>query len=175
MTGLIIGRIYYRGRLSAAVLRSGVAINSPRSYLQDAMGVVIESGLVYLVVQLILTILFAINHPAQIILADVATQIYVSTLPSSWLCSKLCKGNCTNSHFCPCWSTKTTYVSNASSANKPRREDFSSQRSLTSSTFTKLSTGPIVVQSARAVQRGASEYGLDSYELKSWKEESVVP
>lgn len=78
VTGLIIWRIWVLGRQSQAALRRAGAAIMPRSFARDAVAVVIESGMVYLVVQLVFTVLFAINHPAQILLSDVATQIYVS-------------------------------------------------------------------------------------------------
>jgi hypothetical protein len=41
------------------------------------MGIVIESGVLYLAVQIVLVTLFAIGHPAQGIVAVIAVQIYV--------------------------------------------------------------------------------------------------
>jgi hypothetical protein len=41
------------------------------------MDIVIESGALYLAVQLVFVILFAIRHPAQGIIAVIAVQIYV--------------------------------------------------------------------------------------------------
>ncbi|EIN13037.1 hypothetical protein PUNSTDRAFT_131262 [Punctularia strigosozonata HHB-11173 SS5] len=77
VTGLIIGRIWWKGRSSHGNIgRAGGVVMLPPTYLKAATVVVIESGLVYLVVQFVLTVLFAINHPAQIMLADIATQIY---------------------------------------------------------------------------------------------------
>lgn len=78
VTGLIIGRIWWKGRsCHGNIGRAGGVVMLPPTYLKAATVVVIESGLVYLVVQFVLTVLFAINHPAQIMLADIATQIYV--------------------------------------------------------------------------------------------------
>lgn len=48
-------------------------------YVHKAAAIVIESGLIYLIAQLILVILFSIGHPAQNIVAVVACQIYVSS------------------------------------------------------------------------------------------------
>ena len=45
---------------------------------RTAMMMVVESGLLYLLVQLILVVLTALEHPAQGIVAVIAVQIYVS-------------------------------------------------------------------------------------------------
>jgi hypothetical protein len=42
-----------------------------------AIDIIIESGMLYLAVQLVFVILFAIRHPAQAILARIAVQVYV--------------------------------------------------------------------------------------------------
>jgi len=73
---LIIWRILSKGRQNQRSLRQAGAAIMPRNYARDAAGVVIESASLYLVVQLVFTALFAINHPAQILLSAVATQIY---------------------------------------------------------------------------------------------------
>jgi hypothetical protein len=82
VTSLIIGRIWWKGRATRGSIRRTGGIVLPSGYLKAAMVVVIESGMVYLLVQFVLTVLFAINHPAQIMLADIATQVYVSGCPS---------------------------------------------------------------------------------------------
>jgi hypothetical protein len=42
-----------------------------------AIDIVVESGVVYLAVQLVFVVLFAIRHPAQGIIGVIAVQIYV--------------------------------------------------------------------------------------------------
>jgi hypothetical protein len=44
---------------------------------RPAIDIVVESGMVYLAVQLVFVVLFAIRHPAQGIVAVIAVQIYV--------------------------------------------------------------------------------------------------
>ncbi|EIN13036.1 hypothetical protein PUNSTDRAFT_131261 [Punctularia strigosozonata HHB-11173 SS5] len=76
VTSLIVGRIWWKGRQHRGNLRQSGGIILSNGYLKDAMMVVVESGMLYLVVQLVLTVLFALNHPAQILLSDIATQVY---------------------------------------------------------------------------------------------------
>ncbi|KAF8520308.1 hypothetical protein JB92DRAFT_1911315 [Gautieria morchelliformis] len=76
VTTLIIGRIWYLGRQRHnAHLNSGQTV-FPRSYIWEAMIVIVESGGLYLLVQFVLMVLFAMNHPAQILVSDIATQVY---------------------------------------------------------------------------------------------------
>jgi hypothetical protein len=49
----------------------------PQGRGRAAIDIVIESGALYLVVQLIFVVLFAIHHPAQGIVSVIAVQIYV--------------------------------------------------------------------------------------------------
>ena len=51
---------------------------SARSTGRTAVAIVVESGLLYLVTQVVFVVLFALGHPAQAILAVIAVQIYVS-------------------------------------------------------------------------------------------------
>jgi hypothetical protein len=44
---------------------------------RSAIDIVIESGMIYLAVQLVFVVLFAIRHPAQGIVGVIAVQIYV--------------------------------------------------------------------------------------------------
>ncbi|KAI0258217.1 hypothetical protein BC834DRAFT_831142 [Gloeopeniophorella convolvens] len=73
VTGLIAIRIWYLSPASNRDLR-GVHLSSGAG--RAAFDIIIESGALYLVVQLIFVVLFAIHHPAQGILAVVAVQIY---------------------------------------------------------------------------------------------------
>ncbi|KAJ7605362.1 hypothetical protein DFH06DRAFT_1252927 [Mycena polygramma] len=46
------------------------------SSVQRAIGIIVESGLLFLAAQFVFVVLFAIAHPAQAILVPIATQIY---------------------------------------------------------------------------------------------------
>ncbi|KAK0499561.1 hypothetical protein EDD18DRAFT_1151691 [Armillaria luteobubalina] len=70
LTALIVGRIWYMDR------QMNRAMPDKDSSLPKAMSIMIESGTLVLVVQLILLVLFAIRHPAQAIMVPAATQIY---------------------------------------------------------------------------------------------------
>lgn len=48
-----------------------------RLTMPDVIKIIVESGALYLVTQLIFVVLFAIKHPAQAIVAVMAVQIYV--------------------------------------------------------------------------------------------------
>jgi len=76
VTFLIVGRIWYMARKTQFALRNSKVPAPSNELLQKAMIVCIESGVLYVLVQFVLTVLFAINHPAQILLADISTQIY---------------------------------------------------------------------------------------------------
>jgi len=67
VTTLIVGRIWY---FSLGGLSSG------KSLALRAMSIVIESGLLYLVIQLVYVVLFAIANPAENIAGLMAVQIY---------------------------------------------------------------------------------------------------
>ncbi|KAJ6632230.1 hypothetical protein B0H10DRAFT_1771350 [Mycena sp. CBHHK59/15] len=71
VSALIVGRIWYLSRRSQ---REG--ITDPDSAIQKAMGIVVESGLLFLAAQFVFVVLFAIAHPAQATVEPVATQIY---------------------------------------------------------------------------------------------------
>lgn len=60
------------------LLPAGVKKKRSRTEEQiyQAMIIVVESGLLYLVVQLVFVILFALGHPAQAIAAVIACQVY---------------------------------------------------------------------------------------------------
>jgi len=72
VTSLIAGRIWYltprKARMGSAQFPSGTG--------RAAIDIVVESGMLYLVVQLIFVILFAIGHPAQGVVGVIAVQIY---------------------------------------------------------------------------------------------------
>lgn len=75
ITILTVARLYILERRSRKV--TGANIPHAASYIHKAAGIVIESGLLYLVAQLVFVVLFALGHPAQGIAAVVAVQIYV--------------------------------------------------------------------------------------------------
>lgn len=79
LTTLIAGRIWYLSPRDARNLRGG---HFPGGTGRAAINIVVESGMLYLVVQLIFVVLFAIGHPALDIIAVVAIQTYVRSSSS---------------------------------------------------------------------------------------------
>ena len=73
VTSLIVYRIWYTSR---AVPDSPLQIGQGAT--RRAMSLIIESGALYLLFQLIFVVLVAIPHPAEAILAVMAVQIYAS-------------------------------------------------------------------------------------------------
>ncbi|KAJ6554240.1 hypothetical protein B0H19DRAFT_949025, partial [Mycena capillaripes] len=69
VSSLIVGRIWWMTRESN--------ISHSSTSIQKAVGIVIESGLLFLAIQFVFVILFAIAHPAQAVVEPIATQIYV--------------------------------------------------------------------------------------------------
>lgn len=69
ITFLIAGRIWYMSRAAThtSTLRTA----------RSAINIIIESGALYLVTQMIFVVLYAVRHPAQAIIAVMAVQIYV--------------------------------------------------------------------------------------------------
>jgi hypothetical protein len=74
VTTLIVIRIW---QLSPRGRRDVLGANFPGGTGRAAVAIVIESGLLYLSVQLIYCILYDIGHPAELILVGIALQIYV--------------------------------------------------------------------------------------------------
>ena len=74
VTTLIVGRIWYLSPRTACKMRSG---QFPKGTGRAAIDIVIESGVLYLTVQLIFVILLLIRHPAQSVVGAIAVQIYV--------------------------------------------------------------------------------------------------
>jgi hypothetical protein len=70
VTTLIAARIWY-------MMREIRDADMPTKTGRAAIDIIIESGMLYLAVQLVFVILFAIRHPAQAILARIAVQVYV--------------------------------------------------------------------------------------------------
>jgi len=73
VTTLIATRIWY---LSPRKARNMPSAQFPTGTGQAAIDIVVESGMLYLAVQLIFVVLFAIRHPAQGIVGVIAVQIY---------------------------------------------------------------------------------------------------
>lgn len=77
MTSLIVYRIWYTSR---AIPDTPLEIGQGAT--RRAMMLIVESGALYLLFQLVFVILFAIPHPAEAILAVMAVQIYVRNTSS---------------------------------------------------------------------------------------------
>lgn len=89
VTTLIAVRIWY---LSPRKARDAHGTRFPADTGRAAIDIVIESGMLYLVVQLIFVILFAMRHPAQDVAGMMAVQIYVR-IPSFDFRRKTCIPN----------------------------------------------------------------------------------
>ncbi len=74
VTTLITVRIWY---LSPRKVRDMRSARFPTRTGRAAIDIVVESGMLYLAVQLVFVILFSIRHPAQGIVGVIAVQIYV--------------------------------------------------------------------------------------------------
>jgi len=84
VTSLIAGRIWYLSPRKARNMRSA---QFPSGTGRAAIDIVVESGMLYLAVQFVFVILFAIRHPAQGIVGVIAVQIYVR-IPHPWKARK---------------------------------------------------------------------------------------
>ncbi|CAK5266248.1 unnamed protein product [Mycena citricolor] len=71
-TGLIVGRLWILSRGMDAALINGKA----QSLAQKAIGIIIESGLLFFLTQFVFIVLFALAHPAQAIIEPIACQVY---------------------------------------------------------------------------------------------------
>jgi hypothetical protein len=80
VTTLITARIWY---LSPRKARNMPSAQFPTGTGQAAIDIVVESGMLYLAVQLVLVIFFSIQHPALPIVGAIAVQIYVR-IPHPW-------------------------------------------------------------------------------------------
>ncbi|KZT24218.1 hypothetical protein NEOLEDRAFT_1135376 [Neolentinus lepideus HHB14362 ss-1] len=72
VTALIAARVWWIARAS----REYSDISSSSQTVYRAISIVIESGALYLVVQITFVVLFSMGHPAQAILAVIAVQVY---------------------------------------------------------------------------------------------------
>lgn len=110
ITILIVSRIWYVSRGAKELVVSMKGFRSASDTARRAMNIIIESGVLYLVTQLIFVVLFALQHPAQAIMAVVAVQIYVRDLTSELFNQKVSNkifwflGNCSNNDHHSCWS-----------------------------------------------------------------------
>ena len=81
VTSLICARIWY---LSPRKARNMPSAQFTTETGRTVIKIVVESGMLYLAVQFIFVVLMAIGHPAQIIVAMTAVQIYVR-IPYLWI------------------------------------------------------------------------------------------
>lgn len=80
-TALIVAKLWLTA--SRAEKRVGTRMRGTARAAQRAVAIIVESGLLYLVTQLVFVVLFGLGHPAQAILAVIAVQIYVSSVRRS--------------------------------------------------------------------------------------------
>ncbi|KAI0760375.1 hypothetical protein C8Q74DRAFT_1208445 [Fomes fomentarius] len=73
-TALIVAKLWLTA--SRAEKRVGTRMRGTARAAQRAVAIIVESGLLYLVTQLVFAVLFGLGHPAQAILAVIAVQIY---------------------------------------------------------------------------------------------------
>jgi len=74
VTALIAVRIWY---LSPRKARDIQGVRFPADTGRATIDIVVESGMLYLVVQFIFVVLFALGNPAQDVAGMMAVQIYV--------------------------------------------------------------------------------------------------
>lgn len=73
VTSLMVGRILYMSRGASEVYKVAGSSASQR-----ATNVMIESGVLYFIVQLIFVVVYGMNHPSAVIMIAIAVQTYVS-------------------------------------------------------------------------------------------------
>ncbi|KAI0828629.1 hypothetical protein BC628DRAFT_82895 [Trametes gibbosa] len=80
-SGLLVARIWWMTRAAsvgpAAPAEDHPALRSTVRLARRAMAVIVESGLIYLAVQIVLVVLVAFKHDAEGIVAAIAVQLYV--------------------------------------------------------------------------------------------------
>ena len=80
-TALIVTRLWITAHdASKRVGGTHMHMKGTMRAARRAVEIIVESGLLYLVTQLVFVVLFALGHPAQAILAVMAAQVYVSDL-----------------------------------------------------------------------------------------------
>lgn len=72
VTAMIIGRIWWVAR-GIETVRS-----TTREYVHTVTAMLIESGALFLAVQLCVVVTFALGNPAQAVVVPIALQVYVS-------------------------------------------------------------------------------------------------
>ena len=78
-TGLIVGKLLWMIRSPiVAVGESAPIFTSGYGAVRHAAEIIVESGVLYLITQLVFVVLYAINHPALAIQTTIAVQVYVS-------------------------------------------------------------------------------------------------
>ncbi|KAL7277248.1 hypothetical protein ACG7TL_009101 [Trametes sanguinea] len=73
-TALIVARLWHTARAAEARCRGRMA--GTVRVAKAAVAIIVESGALYLAAQLVLVVLFALEHPAQAVVAVMAVQIY---------------------------------------------------------------------------------------------------
>ncbi|KAI0682077.1 hypothetical protein C8T65DRAFT_597625 [Cerioporus squamosus] len=73
-TALIVTKLWLTAR--SVEKGAGTSLLGAAHAAQRAVAIIVESGLLYLVTQVVFVVLFALGHPAQAIVAVVAVQIY---------------------------------------------------------------------------------------------------
>ncbi|CAK5278282.1 unnamed protein product [Mycena citricolor] len=77
-SALIVGRLWWmtRGLDNSVLSKTRSTGGNAQTLAQRATGIIIESGALFLVVQFIFIVLFAIGHPAQALMEPIAVQVY---------------------------------------------------------------------------------------------------
>ncbi|GJE85466.1 hypothetical protein PsYK624_015450 [Phanerochaete sordida] len=71
VTGLMIGRIWYMSRGAGEIYKI-----TGNGATRKAIHVMVESGALYFVVQLVFVVVYGMNHPSAVIMIVIATQTY---------------------------------------------------------------------------------------------------
>ena len=99
VTGLMVGRIAYMARGAGEIYKI-----TGNGATRKAIHVMVESGALYFVVQLVFVVVYGMNHPSAVILITIATQTYVSAraLPRIFGVSHLALGHRVDPDHYPC-------------------------------------------------------------------------
>jgi len=156
VSSLIVGRIWYKRRQTKFALRS------PRSQepvsgglVRNAMVICIESGVLYVVVQFVLTVLFAINHPAQIMISDISTQVY--GIAPTLIFVRVGLGHSAGSNI-------FAKISSSQNASFPRRDINASGQYINSPSYSRTTAEHVVIPGVQV----RTDVEVESYELKGW-------
>ena len=74
VTTMMVGRIWYMSRGAAEVYKV-----TGSTATRKAIHVMVESGMLYFVVQFIFVVVYGLNLPSAVVMIVIATQTYVST------------------------------------------------------------------------------------------------